>query len=353
MSSLKVGLIGCGCIAQLVHLNLLTCLPDVELVALAEPNPQRREEASRRAPKALAFASYQELLGMPDVEAVVICLPNALHAEAAVAALKQGKHVYLEKPLATSLNEAQSVLAAWRHAGVVGMLGFNYRFNPLYQATKQYLKSGKLGELVCVRSVFSSQVQTLPVWQQTKASGGGVLLNLASHHIDLVHFLFEQEVHDVFARLRSQRSEGDSATLELHLTNGLLVQSFFSMSAVEEDSWEIYGQAGKLAVDRYQSLNIEITAPTRNYSRLPQLGHRLQSLVSSPNLWQKILAPSREPSYGEALARFVAAARANQPASPDFWDGYRSLAVIEAAAKSASTGKSILLAELINENFAR
>lgn len=69
MSALKVGLIGCGRIAKLVHLNILTRLPDVELVALAEPDPQRREEASRRAPAAAAFADYQGLLAMPDVEA--------------------------------------------------------------------------------------------------------------------------------------------------------------------------------------------------------------------------------------------------------------------------------------------
>jgi predicted dehydrogenase len=109
-------------------------LPDVELIALAEPDVQRRVEASRRAPGAAAYGSYHDLLKMPEVEAVVICLPNALHAEVAVAALEQGKHVYLEKPLATSLDEAQRVVTAWRRAGVVGMIGFNYRFNPLFQA---------------------------------------------------------------------------------------------------------------------------------------------------------------------------------------------------------------------------
>lgn len=78
MSSLKVGLIGCGRIVQLVHLNVLARLPDAEWVALAEPDPQRREEASRRVPKAIAFSSYQEMLEKSDVEAAVICLPNAL-----------------------------------------------------------------------------------------------------------------------------------------------------------------------------------------------------------------------------------------------------------------------------------
>lgn len=153
MSSLKVGLIGCGRIVQLVHLNVLARLPDAELVALAEPDPQRREEASRRVPKAIAFSGYQEMLEKSDVEAAVICLPNALHAEAAEAALKLGKHVYLEKPLAANLEDARDALQAWRSAGTVGMMGFNYRFNPIYQAAKEYIKSGKLGEVVSVRSV--------------------------------------------------------------------------------------------------------------------------------------------------------------------------------------------------------
>lgn len=350
MSSLKVGLIGCGRIVQLVHLNVLARLPDVELVALAEPDPQRREEASRRVPKAIAFSGYQEMLEKSDVDAAVICLPNALHAEAAEAALKLGKHVYLEKPLAANLEDARDALEAWRSAGTVGMMGFNYRFNPIYQAAKEYIKSGQLGELVSVRSVFSSAARTLPAWQQLRSSGGGVLLNLASHHIDMVRFLFEQEVSQVWAQVRTLRSEGDSAMLELQLTDGLPVQSFFSMSAVDEDRFEIYGQAGKLTLDRYQVPNLEIAPASCDFSRLKPLGRKLKSLLSSPNLVRKILAPSNELSYQAALAHFVAAARSNQPTKPDFWDGYCSLAVIEAAEESARTGKSVSLK--VDENFA-
>ncbi len=338
MSGLKVGLIGCGRIVQLVHLNVLAGLPDVEVAALAEPDPQRREEASRRVPKAIAFADWQELLFKSDVEALVICLPNALHAPAAEAALKRGKHVYLEKPIATNLKEGQSLLEVWRNAGTVGMAGFNYRFNPLYQAAKQYIQSGKLGELVSVRSVFSSARRSLPPWQQKRESGGGVLLNLASHHIDMIRFLFEEEVTEVWARVRSLSTEGDSAALEMRLSSGLLVQSFFSMSAVDEDRWEIYGQAGKLSCDRYGLPALEIAPASRDYSRIKPLRRRLKSLFNSPNLVQKIIAPSSEPSYRAALAHFVAAARSNQPTKPDFWDGYCSLAVIEAAEKSAAAG---------------
>jgi myo-inositol 2-dehydrogenase/D-chiro-inositol 1-dehydrogenase len=340
---LKVGLIGCGRIAQLVHLNILTRLPNAELVALAEADPQRLEEAKRRAPGAVAFADYQQLLEMPEVGALVICLPNALHAAATVAALERGKHVYLEKPLATNLGDARCVLEAWKRANVVAMMGFNYRFNALYQATKRQIESGRLGELVAARSVFSTAAQTLPDWKSNRQSGGGVLLDLASHHIDLIRFFFRQEAQEVFAETRSQCSESDSATLQLRLADGLLVQSFFSLSAVEEDRFEIYGQAGKLSVDRYLSLDVRVTSPTLRDIRFNQLRHGLRALKRCSYLLDKIRAPASEPSYLAALANFVAAAKANRPTAPDFLDGYRSQEVIEAAEESARTRAVVAL----------
>lgn len=337
MSNLKVGLIGCGHIAQAVHLPILMRLPEVKLTAFAETDPQRRSGASHQMPGAFACDSYQELLKRPDVEAVIICLPNALHAETAIAALNAGKHVYLEKPLATNLDDGRRVLTAWRRSGLTGMIGFNYRFNPLYQAAKQYVQSNRLGELVSVRSVFSSVSQTLPEWKRTRRSGGGVLLDLASHHVDLLRFFFAQEVQSVFAEVQSQRSEGDSTALQLRLANGLLVQSFFSLNAVEEDRFETYGQAGKLMVDRHHSTDVEVTKPKRDSALFKRLWHSFQSLAHSPYALKKMLAPAYEPSFRAALTHFVAAARNGQPVSPDFWDGYCSLAVIEAAEESART----------------
>ena len=355
MAALNVGLIGCGGIARQVHLEVLTRLPNVELVALAEPDPQRRDWASRRAPTSLAFAGYEELLQVPNLDAVVICLPNALHAEATVAALQRGKHVYLEKPLATSLDEARCVLAAWRRAGVVGMIGFNFRSSWLYQTARRHLQANTLGELVGARSIFSTPARPLPGWKQTRRSGGGVLLDLASHHVDLVSYVFGQDVRAVFASLRSQRSEGDSAVLQLWLADGLPVQSLYALNAVDEDRIEIYGLAGKLAVSRYPSLGVEITRPTDNFRlvHVKRLWRGVQSLRHSPRWLSKLRAPGHEPSYGTALARFVAAARAHQPASPDFEDGYRSLAVVEAAEESARTGRIVSVADFADAAYPR
>ena len=157
MSVLKIGVVGCGSIAQGIHLNVLPRLPGVEVAALAEPDPERREAARRKAPGARAFSDYREVVDLPGLDAVVITLPSALHADAAVTAFAHGKHVYLEKPVAIDRDEAWDVVEAWQSSGgKLGQVGFNYRFNPLYKAAKERLATGVLGDLVGVRSVLSA-----------------------------------------------------------------------------------------------------------------------------------------------------------------------------------------------------
>ena len=346
MAPVRLGLVGCGRIVQLVHLKLLTRLPGAELVALAEPDERRRSQAARLAPGARAVAGYEEVVAWTEVDAVVICLPNALHARVAAAALQAGKHVYLEKPIATHCADAERVVSLWRGSGLVGMMGFNYRFNALYQAAREAIRSGRIGTPVSARSVFSSAARALPQWQQERKSGGGVLLNLGSHHFDLVHFLFASPVREVSAQLRSQRSRDDSAAVQLRLADDTLVQSFFSMNTVQEDRFEVYGDAGKLVIDRYRGgATVEISAGESAGGRLERLAPALRWLAQGPSMLRRSLAPAGEPSYRAALQHFINAVRAGRPASPDLTDGYRSLMLVEAAEESAATGRTVALPE--------
>ena len=328
-----------------VHLKILGRLPKVELVALADSDPRRLAEAHRRVPSAAAVVDYPDLLAISEVEAVVICLPNALHAEAAVAALEAGKHVYLEKPIASRLEDARQILEAWRSAGTVGMVGFNYRFNPLYQSLRRHIQSGRIGVPVGVRTAFSMPARESPAWMRSRESGGGALLDLASHHTDLVRFFFGDSISEVWAKVWSARTEDDSASLHMRLSSGILVQSFFSTSAVDEDRFEVYGPAGKLTVDRYRSLHVEVDGPVAGFSIPNRFGRMCRSVLHSPYMFKKILSPGNEPSYRAALKRFVVAARTGCPPHPDFEDGYRSLMAIEAAEESARTGRAVSLAE--------
>jgi predicted dehydrogenase len=139
--------------------------------------------------------------------------------------------------------------------------------------------------------------------------------------------------------------------MQLRLKNGLLVQTFFSVSSVDEDRFEIYGTEAKLTVDRYRSVNVEITESLYNPSRLKWFGRGLQYLLRSPYVIKKMLAPSYEPSYRAALTHFASAALANQAAGPDLIDGYRSLAVIEAAEESARTKRVVSLVDFVKEDL--
>ena len=336
--ALRVGLIGCGRIAQQVHIPALLGLPQVTLAALVETDPQRLDEARRLAPQASVCADYHELLDRSEIEAVVICLPNSMHAEVALAALECGKHLYLEKPLATGLEEANPVLTTWHESGLIGMMGFNYRFNPLYQSLRDHIRTGNLGRLVGVRSTFAGALRNQQPWKQTRHSGGGVLLDLASHHIDLIHFLFDRPVRQVSASLQSLHGEDDNAMVQLYLEDGVLVQSFFSNCAVDDDRFEVFGQEGKISLDRYHSCNIEVRAPSFSPGRLGPLWNKIKSTLSGPRLIDRLIRPAFEPSFQKALTYFADTIRDGRKATPDLRDGYRSLAVVTAAEQAAATG---------------
>jgi predicted dehydrogenase len=341
MPPTRLGLIGFGQLAQAVHWPVLQALGQgggLDVVAVAEADADRQDQVRGLIPGAAVYTDYQDLLRAEEVEAVVISLPTHLHAEAAVAALRGGKHVYLEKPIATSVAEAQPILDAWRQAEVVGRVGFNYRLNPLYRRLKQRIGAGAIGQVLAVRTSFCTPARAVPSWRQARASGGGVLLDLASHHIDQIRFLFDAEVADVSATVRSIQSEADTALLTLRLSSGVEVQSLFSSTALDEDRWEIIGQRGKLALDRYRSLDVEMIPAGGEFSMALRLRNRLAALGQLPYVLAKRRAAGHEPSFLLSMASFLGAVRGEPTAGADLNDGLRSLAVIEAAEQSAAGG---------------
>ena len=259
MSNVKVGLIGCGRIAR-VHLDILQKLPDAEVVALAEADAQRREAIQERVPDAAAFSDFRKLLAVPEIDAVIITVPTWLHAEVATAAVNAGKHIYLEKPLSADLSSADRLIAAWQESGVQAMIGFNYRLNPLHLEARDLLQAGRIGQVFAVRTIFASEGGELPGWLQRRETGGGALLELGSHHFDLLPYLLGSEIRDVQAVIESRRTEDDYAALTMTLEDEAVVQSTFFLGARQEDRFEIYGTGGKLVIDRFRSLRVELTS---------------------------------------------------------------------------------------------
>ncbi|MGB7159506.1 MAG: Gfo/Idh/MocA family oxidoreductase [Tepidisphaeraceae bacterium] len=350
-SDMKIGLIGCGQLAQGVHLRALSTLSGAHVTALADPDAARLTEASRLAPGAAKFADWRQLLALPDVDAVIISAPNAFHAECAVAALNAGKHAYIEKPLALSVEQGRKVLdvAAEREPTLVAVMGFNYRFNPLYRRVREIVRGGALGQIVSVRSVFTTKGSAVPAWKRDRATGGGVLLDLASHHVDLVRFLLGREIIEAQASTRAVRFKGDTASLRLRLDDGVLVDSFFSLNSTDDDRLEILGTHGRLAMDRYRGWDVEFTSAGAEASRAKRFVAQIKSLRRAPYLLQKARSVAGEPSFAAALGDFVSAIRGGGRArGATIEDGLRSLAAIEAAERSAASGRAEAVEQIVS-----
>lgn len=336
----KIGLIGCGRLAQFVHLRILTRLPGARTVALADPDEGRLANARAMVPDAEVFHDYRELLRSDSVDAVVICLPTGMHAEAAQAAFAAGKHVYLEKPIATDLAGADAVIAACRATGRVGQIGFNYRYHPAFVEARRRIASGELGRLVAVRSSFCAAARDLPRWKRTRASGGGALLDLASHHADILRYILSLEIHDVSASIRSVRSEADTASLEMRFADGLIAQTLVSSSAVEDDTVEVIGDRGTLCINRHDGA-VKYFPPKRG-NGLPQRVQRIASLLTeAAGQCGRLLTSSLDPSYEPALRDFVDCATTGRAPRATLDDARRSLAVMLAAEESAGTRRRV------------
>ena len=336
MSLVTLGIIGCGKVVSCIHLDALHHVRQARVSAVADPVEERRRLAAGRCGGAAVFSDWRELLEQDDVQAVLICTPSADHAECAIQAFSHGKHVYLEKPIATSPAQARTVLQAWEGSGLLGMMGFNYRRHPLFVRVREMVHSGRLGTILGVQSSFTSSGTWMHDWKKQRATAGGVLFDLATHHIDLAHYVLGQPVAEVSAQIASRNSEQDTAWLRMTLQNDIVVQSFFSLYGTDTNRFEIYGESARLTVD-YVARTFQIAARGQ---RNP--AQRIAGVLShEASRLKNALTPRRDPSYETAFAAFVnSIAGGRNRIQPDIRDGLRVSLVVDAAERSAATGQS-------------
>ena len=150
---IRVGIAGCGKIAQVRHLPEYAAHPDAQIRGLYDLN-QDRTRALAQQYQAKAYASFEEMLADPELDAVSICAANASHASMSVAALKAGKHVLCEKPMATSLADCEEMVRAARENGKELMIGQNQRLAAAHVKAKELLDSGAIGRLITYTTSF-------------------------------------------------------------------------------------------------------------------------------------------------------------------------------------------------------
>ncbi|MFI6208305.1 Gfo/Idh/MocA family protein [Streptomyces sp. NPDC051041] len=165
-----------------------------ELVTVAEEVPGRAEEAAARFGFATTTRDWREVAADPRVRAVSITAPNFLHREIGVAMAEAGKHIWIEKPVGLTAEDARAVADAVAGAGVQGAVGFNYRNAPAVEAARDLIAAGEIGAVTHVRirlfSDYAAHPESALTWRYERERGGsGVLGDLASHGADLARFL--------------------------------------------------------------------------------------------------------------------------------------------------------------------
>ncbi|QUW84086.1 Gfo/Idh/MocA family oxidoreductase [Streptomyces mirabilis] len=199
--SLGVAVVGFGWMGR-VHTQAYARVPHhfprlslrPELVAVADEVPGRAEEAAAQYGFAAAHRDWREVAADPRVQAVSIAAPNFLHREIGLAMAEAGKHIWIEKPVGLTAEDARAVSDAVTKAGVQGTVGFNYRNAPAVAAARELIASGEIGTVTHVRirlfSDYAAHPEGALTWRYERERGGsGVLGDLASHGVDLARFL--------------------------------------------------------------------------------------------------------------------------------------------------------------------
>jgi predicted dehydrogenase len=170
-----------------------------EIVAIGSRDKQAAEGAARQLGVARAYGSYEELLAVPEVDAIYNPLPNHLHVPWSIKALEAGKHVLCEKPIAPTAAEAQLLVdAAKQHPQLKVMEAFMYRFHPQWQRTREIVRSGQLGDLRAIQAGFSYYLTDQNNIRNQAEAGGGTLLDVGCYPISVARFLYEAEPQRTF-----------------------------------------------------------------------------------------------------------------------------------------------------------
>ncbi len=190
---LKIGIIGCGGIANGKHLPSLSKLKNVELVAFCDIVEERAKEAAEKygTPDAKVYTDYQELLKDSSIDVVHVLTPNRSHAEISIASLEAGKHVMCEKPMAKTAAEAEKMVEAAKKSGKKLTIGYQARHSVASRYLKQAIDAGQLGEIYYAhaKALRRRGTPTWGVFLNEYEQGGGPLIDIGTHSLDLTLYL--------------------------------------------------------------------------------------------------------------------------------------------------------------------
>jgi predicted dehydrogenase len=333
--SVKIGLVGAGAIAQITHLPTYESLPGAEVVALCDPQKGKGTQLADRHGIDFVCTDHRGLLERAEVDAVDICTPNAFHARIAVDALQAGKHVLVEKPIATSAADALRMVEAARSSGKVLMVASTARFRHDSLSLKTYLERNELGELFYAKTGW---LRSRRRWSELdwrfdrKISGGGVLMDSGIQVLDVALWLLGfPEPERVLASTHTPagRKVEDSAVALVRFKGGLTLTLEVNWSMLMDEDFaylNVYGSEGGALLNPLR-IHREMHGELLNVT--PAHVDRPRSVFKD--------------SYRRAIEHFVRCVRGQEEVMSPGEEALRVLQLMEAIYRSASEGHEVVM----------
>jgi UDP-N-acetylglucosamine 3-dehydrogenase len=306
VKKLNVGVVGVGAMGH-NHVRVYTRLKNANLMAVSDLMKGTLAEVSKKY-NTVGFVDYDNVLKMPEIDAVSICVPTTYHYEVVMSAIEQGKHVLVEKPIAFTLKEAKDMVRAARKEGVKLATGHVERFNPAVLEAKKLLREKLIGEVV---SVSAKRVGPFP----PRIKDVGVTIDLAIHEVDVMAYLMDSPVSKVYAHVGSRLEKceyEDHAEIMMEFYNnaiGMLEVNW--LTPYKKRQLEVTGTDGIISLD-YIDQTVEIFGKNARNVRVP---HHEPLMVELESFLNAIMLDEKPKITGE--------------------DGIHALKTVLAAMKSA------------------
>ncbi len=349
-SEVRIGVVGTGGFANQVHMPGYHAHPRAKIVGVCDIILERAEAAAKRFGATFVTDDYKELVSRDDIDAIDVVTPNVVHVPIALAAIKAGKHVICEKPLAMSHAEAQELIAAAKETGAKTGVNFTYRGHPASRYAQYLISRGHIGRIFHVNAFYMQGWLVSPdtpiVWRlQKDMTGTGVLGDLGSHVIDLACWFTGAKITSVVADMSTFVEErplpggtgkgkvdvDDASTFLARFDNGAMGTFVSSRNATARGNYqriEVYGESGALVYswDDKEYLEASVGHFAKEYQML------------------KIPVPARftprdgGTGFTENISNFIDAILNDKEMVPNFADGLENQEVLDAVSMSAEDG---------------
>ncbi|MDI9420872.1 MAG: Gfo/Idh/MocA family oxidoreductase [Bacillota bacterium] len=349
--TIKMGILGFGFIGHELE-NLLSDFQEIELVALCDIEPEQMQNA--KTPGIAKYQHMDDFFGHPDMDTVIIAIPNHLHKEAVIKAAKASKHILCEKPVALTVEELDEMEKAVQEAGVKFTVHHQRRFDPDFRTAKEIFDSKELGDVYTVQSMLYGINGNMHDWHVYKKFGGGMLYDWGVHLIDQILWMIPGKLKTVYADIRNviNKEVDDYFKILLRFENNIVAEielgTYFLADKPNwfERHWFIGGNRGSAFIDGFKP-NGKICTTSRllenagSKRTMTSAGPTRSFGTPAPGVLVTKDLPEVNTSHRQYFDNFVNAMRGEEDFLVKIPEVRRTLSVMEAVFKSGETGQVI------------